>query len=333
MIFFSVENTQLIGSAMLHLNLPDQTMPRTIFWQRFLDTLAKPEFVSSKPNFSVPTEDLAIETNWPEFGNLMAAYAIGGPHDLDSVNRYLDKVVKFAQSNPEISILQLNMLPFFRVPIYLRKLSNIFIADGNLVHFERALNPRTISFPALPISSGFQSAPPSRPILASFQGADSHPVRQKLAAIADGERIVVKLVDRSNHVGKINALTETADQSYVELLQNSTFAFVPRGDANFSYCLLEVMSFGCIPVILSDGWVLPFDRTLRWDTFSLSFSMDHVPRIRDILTALSEDEILRRTNEVGRVYDKHFKNLDCIVRTLFTELTDLQGCHNVLEIS
>ena len=32
------------------------------------------------------------------------------------------------------------------------------------------------------------------------------------------------------------------------------FAFVPRGDALFSYRLLEVMARGAIPVILSDGW-------------------------------------------------------------------------------
>jgi len=99
---------------------------------------------------------------------------------------------------------------------------------------------------------------------------------------------------------------------------------VPRGDANFSYRLLEVMSFGCIPVILSDGWVLPFDRVLHWDAFSLRFSADVIPMIPDLLGSLSGDEITVRFKEVQRVYAAHFKDLDRIVETLFDELDALQ---------
>lgn len=159
----------------------------------------------------------------------------------------------------------------------------------------------------------------SRKILASFQGVASHPVRRTLAAIADGEKVVVNLVDGGEYFGKVNALTKATDSRYEDLLSNSVFAFVPRGDANFSYRLLEVMSFGCIPVILSDGWVLPFDRSLRSDTFSLRFSSDAIPMIPGVLASLGDEEVSGRFTEVQRIYEAHFKDLDCIADTLFTE--------------
>ncbi len=310
-------------AAMLRLILQDDSMPRTVFWARFLEALKQ----SGAHDIMVPAEDIACETNWPVYGNPAAAYIRGPAHDFETgknVDRYLDRIVGFARENPEQCFLVVNMEAFFRFPLILRNIKNIYIADGNLVEFERALNPRTISLPALPITAGIPPDLESRDILASFQGFASHPVRHALASIADGKKIIVNLVEQSNHVGKINALTKTVETLYERLLKRSIFAFVPRGDANYSYRLLEVMSFGCIPVILSDGWVLPFDRVLQWDAFSLRFSADAISLIPDLLGSLSEDEISVRFREVQKVYAAHFKDWDCIVETLFSELEALR---------
>lgn len=309
---------------MLRLILQDDSMPRTIFWHRFLEALKKSNACLRHSHDSlIPVEDVACETNWPAYGNPAAAYIRGTGHEFGSgqnVDRYLERVVEAARENAAERLLVVNMHPFFRVPLFLRTIDNIYVADGNLVEFERALNPRTISLPALPISTGVPPDLESRDILASFQGVASHPIRHALASIADGKKIIVNLVERSNHFGKINSLSKATDELYEGLLQNSIFAFVPRGDANFSYRLLEVMSFGCIPVILSDGWVLPFDRVLHWNTFSLSFGSDAIPMIPGVLGSLSGNEISGRFKEVQRIYEAHFKDLDCIVETLFSEL-------------
>jgi len=309
---------------MLRFILPDDSMPRTVFWDHFLAASLKAD--TRRPDsreLLIPAEDIAMETNWPAYGNQAAAYLRGPAHEIGegkNVNGYLDKIVDAARHNPGKRLLVVNMHPFFRVPLFLREMPNVAIADGNLAEYERALNPRTVSFPALPVSSGVKKPAGTRRILASFQGVASHPVRSGLASIADGKTIVVNLVERSRHSGKINALKGRVDHAYERLLQNSEFAFVPRGDATFSYRLLEVMSFGCIPVILSDGWVLPFDRIVKWETFSLRFSADAVPAIPAILHSLRADEIAHRAEAVKRVYQKHFATLARIVRTLFDEL-------------
>ena len=309
---------------MLQLVLQDDSMPRTVYWNHFLEALQTHNacFRNSQ-DLLIPVEDIACETNWPFYGNSTAAYTRGQAHDYGSVTSYLEKIVQFALRNETKRLLVVNMHPFWRAPFSLRNIKNVYVADGNLVQFERALNPRSISLPALPISTGVPADLGSRNILASFQGLASHPVRHTLATIADGKNIVVNIVEESNHFGKINALDKTKDVRYEELLRDSIFAFVPRGDANFSYRLLEVMSFGCIPIILSDGWVLPFDRVLDWDTFSLNFSSDAISLIPGILGSLGSDEIALRFKKVQTVYDAHFKDLPRILDTLFDELGSL----------
>jgi hypothetical protein len=301
---------------MFRLILPDEAMPRTIFWHRFLEALNQ----TRNCDFLVPEEDLACETNWPAYGNPAAAYMRGSAHESKTINGYLDKVVDAARNRSTERLLVVNMNPFFRLPVFLREIENIYVADGSLAMFERTLNPRTVSLPALPIITGAPSGLSFRTVLASFRGVPSHPIRRKLASIAEGEKIVVNLVERDNHSGKINALNKTTDAAYEALLQRSIFAFVPRGDSRFSYRLLEVMSFGCIPIVLSDGWVLPFDRTLDWNAFSLSFNSDSISGIPEALGNLRDDEIAQMSGEVERVYNADFKDLHCIVQTLVEEL-------------
>ena len=46
--------------------------------------------------------------------------------------------------------------------------------------------------------------------------------------------------------------------------QDSTFCLVIRGARIGQPALFDVMSAGCIPVIVADGYILPFSEVLDW---------------------------------------------------------------------
>jgi hypothetical protein len=305
------------------LFLEDGTLPRTEYWKRFLDAIKASEaFSAAGCDLLIPHEDTAIETNWPRYGNPASAYVRGASHDLadnGSFHEYFTRIVDAAVAQPDQKFLYVNMHPFIRVPLMLREQSNVLIADISLAQSERKVNPNTISMPALPIISARSARPGARPILASFQGVNSHPVRQALYGLSDGISIIVTFVDRARHVGKLDAIEAKSDEEYERLLARSTFAFVPRGDALFSYRLLEVMSFGCIPIILSDEWILPFDRTVPWEELGFHVKADAIPRIPRMLASMTPGEVLARQEKTLTAYRSHMSSLEKIVATMFRE--------------
>jgi hypothetical protein len=303
--------------------LEDIAAPRTEYWRHFIEALTRSAFFADQaPDILIPGEDTAIETNWPRYGNHASAYIRGEPHDLSKGGQfqtYVARIIADARRHPAQRYLYVNMNPFFRAPLLFRHLANVIVADGSLAMLERDANPNTISMPALPIVSSRSATPGLRPIMASFQGANSHPVRDLMKQIADDTTIVVNFFTRDRYVGKVDAVSAETDQDYERLLASSNFALVPRGDALFSYRLAEVMSFGCVPVILSDGWVLPFDRTLAWEHLALRVHADAIPHLPQILAGFTTADIVSRQTRVLSAYEQHFATLNASMSGLMAE--------------
>jgi hypothetical protein len=308
----------------ISLTLSDDRVPRTIFYQRFLDALlGNSRFTpdAAGADLLFPAEDTAQDQNWPNYGNPAAQYLRGDGLDRPVYEDYLQRLARHQQSDGRPMCI-VNMHPLHRLPQAFKDMPGVIVADVNLHAVERAINPRTISIPELALVCG-AGRPTQRTILASFRGADSHPVRQALAQLHDNQRFHCHLVDRN--------LAPTAprpDPLYVQLLEQSIFAFVPRGDCLCSYRLAEVMSFGCIPIILSDGWVLPFDRLIPWTIVSVIVPEQEVPKIPAILDAIPPARVREMQQAMASLYQRHFADLGAVVESLLTELElglDLKG--------
>lgn len=83
-------------------------------------------------------------------------------------------------------------------------------------------------------------------------------------------------------------------KDYYSFLLQSRFCLRPSGYEVASPRVVEAVYAECVPVIVSESYVLPFSDVLSWEAFSVA--VEELPRFREILEALPVSE-LRRLRE------------------------------------
>ncbi|KAK4765894.1 hypothetical protein SAY87_007536 [Trapa incisa] len=93
--------------------------------------------------------------------------------------------------------------------------------------------------------------------------------------------------------------------SYSEMMTKSKFCLCPSGHEVASPRIPEAIYADCIPVLISENYVLPFSDVLNWDSFSVKVSVQDIPDLKRILAGIPEKEYARMQNNVRQV-KRHF---------------------------
>ncbi|KAL1552254.1 putative glycosyltransferase [Salvia divinorum] len=133
-----------------------------------------------------------------------------------------------------------------------------------------------------------------RPHLAFFAGRLHGPVRPVLLQHWKGR-------DPDLHVYEYLP----KNLNYNDYMLKSKFCLCPSGYEVASPRIVEAIYAECIPVILSEHYVLPFSDVLRWEAFSIQVNVSEMARLKEILMGVSDDEVLR-LKEGLRAIRKHF---------------------------
>mmetsp|Transcript_17850 Transcript_17850/g.23361 ORF Transcript_17850/g.23361 Transcript_17850/m.23361 type:complete len:264 (-) Transcript_17850:29-820(-) len=148
---------------------------------------------------------------------------------------------------------------------------------------------------------------PNRRFLISFVGRlVMSRIRQKLGTLDNGKDIIFRTKE---DMVELNS-------SFKSALANSEFAAVPRGDALFSYRFAEVLSYGAIPVIYADGWVLPFSEILNYSEFAVVISERDYARTREILERYSKEERCKMRTRAYDIYWSRMASTGAILQTV-----------------
>ena len=115
--------------------------------------------------------------------------------------------------------------------------------------------------------------------------------------------------DRSAHP-EFCAVAEKRSElspSYVDLL-NSTFCLVPGGYHPNSARLAEVMSAGCIPVLVGDDFVLPFASFIDWSSVGFSVCATCADAILPRLRAMATEQVEAMRAYVVRAHARYMRS-------------------------
>jgi hypothetical protein len=91
--------------------------------------------------------------------------------------------------------------------------------------------------------------------------------------------------------------------AYSQLLARSLFCFVMQGDG-WSARFADAISHGCIPVIVMDTADPPFGAELDWGAISVKIPVADIPRIPQILQAISPAQVASMQAAIERMWHR-----------------------------
>ncbi|XP_048435243.1 LOW QUALITY PROTEIN: probable glycosyltransferase At3g07620 [Pyrus x bretschneideri] len=93
--------------------------------------------------------------------------------------------------------------------------------------------------------------------------------------------------------------------SYHDMLKKSKYCICPSGHEVASPRIVEAIYAECVPVLISQHYVLPFSDVLNWDSFSVQVSVSEIPKLKEILMEIPEEQYRRMQERVKQV-QRHF---------------------------
>ncbi|XP_052178733.1 probable glycosyltransferase At5g03795 [Diospyros lotus] len=162
-------------------------------------------------------------------------------------------------------------------------------------------NPsKDVSLPEIHLKTGEISgllggpSPSKRPLLAFFAGRLHGHIRRVLLDHWKQKDPDLFVVDEL-----------PAGVSYESMLRKSRFCLCPSGYEVASPRVVEAIYGGCVPVLISDGYVPPFSDVLNWKAFSVAVPAREITNLKKILTAISRGQYLRMQRRV-KLVQRHF---------------------------
>lgn len=114
------------------------------------------------------------------------------------------------------------------------------------------------------------------------------------------------------------------DYEYPNILEKGLFCIISRSSEHLAGepNLLEALATNCIPIIISDNYVMPFSEILDWNLASIQIRESHLHSIMSVVKSISNDKILELQKHGRYFFKSYFESLEKIVLTALDEIND-----------
>jgi len=187
----------------------------------------------------------------------------------------------------------------------------IFSAGGNVQG--QNIIPIPLVCSPLPVQITKNSHKPN--LLACFVGSYTHPIRKILLNVCKPINDIIFYMRQST--GK--PLLKNEFEMFIDYALNSKFCLCPRGYGLNSFRIYESMQLGCIPVIITDKFYLPWEDELDWKDFSVLITENDIPNLEHILRSYSEEKINYMKNKINELWPIYF-SLDGVYNNIIKRL-------------
>ncbi|KAF3329015.1 putative glycosyltransferase [Carex littledalei] len=182
----------------------------------------------------------------------------------------------------------------------IKALCNADTSEGVFIEGKDVSLPETfIKFPKRPQRDVGGKPVSQRTILAFFAGQMHGRVRPVLVQHWGNNR------DPEMQIYASLPKSISKKMSYSQHMKSSKFCICPMGYEVNSPRIVEAIYNGCVPVIIADHFVLPFDEVLNWGEFSVVVLERDIPKLKEILVGISQKRYMDLWMNVNRV-QRHF---------------------------
>ncbi|CAL1539459.1 unnamed protein product [Lymnaea stagnalis] len=139
----------------------------------------------------------------------------------------------------------------------------------------------------------------------------------KAAAASDNSVLVLDRCSGTPLNYSIRCDQQGNEYPYPAILQEATFCLVVRGNRLGQPTLMDTMMAGCIPVVVADGYLMPFHEVLDWTRAAVHLNEEHLSNVLDVLKNFSLERIHDMRRQVHFFWQSYFKSLtDITLATL-----------------
>lgn len=138
--------------------------------------------------------------------------------------------------------------------------------------------------------------------LINFAGAMGYPLLPPNHIRGETFKTALNGKFSGNPIGEFNELKEKFPNlnSYADFMKSSILTLCPAGYGRWTFRLIEALQCESIPILLSDGYILPFSDQINWNEYIYKINENDIYNIEEIVSSISIGDIYTKLSNIKR---------------------------------